>query len=142
MKSLFTLYSLWATETGSAVKEMGQIAHKNIRTITFLLMALTMLWVAPASAQGVTGMLDGFSDAIKAGVDFLVLLALLVGVGAILFGLKLVVDKSNDRADVKNSHIAASLIGGSFLCMIWFVITVLVETAGGSSGDIGAAAAY
>src|SRR3546814_9272641 len=87
---------------------MGQIAHKNIRTITFMLLALTMLWVAPASAQGVTGMLDGFSEAIKAGVDFLVLLALLVGVGAILFGLKLVVDKSNDRADVKNSHIAAS----------------------------------
>src|SRR3546814_21057677 len=54
MKSLFTLYSLWATETGSAVKEMGQIAHKNIRTITFLLMDLTMLWVAPSSAPGVT----------------------------------------------------------------------------------------
>src|SRR3546814_17263203 len=104
-----------------------------------LLMDRSMLLVCPASAQGVTGMLDGLSEASKAGVDFLVLLALLVGVGAILFGLKLVVDKSNDRADVKNSHIAASLIGGSFLCMIWFVITVLVETAGGSSGDIGAA---
>src|SRR3546814_9872477 len=93
---------------------MGQIAHKNIRTITFLLMALTMLWVAPASAPGVTGMLDGFSEAIKAGVDFLVLLALLVWVGAILFGLKLVVDKSTDLPDVKHSHIAE--IGRAHVC--------------------------
>ncbi len=143
MKSFFTLYSLWAAGMATSVKETAQIAHKNVRTILVFALAMAGLWIAPAAAaQGVAGMFTGITEAVEAGIDFLVLLALLLGVISILYGLKLIVDKSNERADVKGSHIAVSLIGGAGLCMIWFIITVLVETAGGSSSDIGAAASY
>lgn len=95
-----------------------------------------------ASAQGITGMVDGWGEAVRAGIDFIVLACLLIGLGSVGYGLKLIVDKSNERADVKNSSIFAAIFGGSCLCMIWLIVTLLAETSGGSSSDLGAKASY
>ena len=99
--------------------------------------ALTALPFAANAGNGITGLLTGWGDAVNKGIDFTMLVALAVGVGAIFWGCKLIVDKSAERGDVKNSHIVVALAGGSFLCILWVIITLLVETSGGSSGDIG-----
>lgn len=123
--------------TVSATKD--RVMQKRDWVITTAMLISAGLWSPKAKAQGVAGMLEGWKEAITAGVDFLILLSLLMGIGGILYGLKLIVDKSQERDDVKTSRIVVSLVGGSFLCVIWFVITVLVETSGGSAGDIGKA---
>lgn len=115
--------------------------QKSVRAALAALLG-TSIWSAPAGAQGIPGMLQGVSEAVTAGIDFVILLALFIGIAAILYGLKLIWDKSNDRADVKTGSIVMSLVGGALLCVIWLVVTVLVETAGGSAGDIGRAAQY
>lgn len=129
--------------TVSATKD--RVMQKRDWVITTAMLISAGLWSPKAKAQavagggGVAGMLEGWKEAITAGVDFLILLSLLMGIGGILYGLKLIVDKSQERDDVKTSRIVVSLVGGSFLCVIWFVITVLVETSGGSATDIGKA---
>lgn len=134
--------TIWYTKTKAeqAVKTVGQ--NRLVKGAAGITAALAGVVSLPVGAQGIPGMLAGWSEAIQAGIDFIILLALLIGIGGILYGLKLIVDKSNDRDDVKTSRIVVSLVGGSLLCIIWFVITVLVETTGGSAGDIGRAATY
>ncbi|QYY33618.1 hypothetical protein K2O51_31835 (plasmid) [Cupriavidus pinatubonensis] len=89
------------------------------------------------AAGGVVGMLSNIDNASKATVTTLVNIAMVMGVVGVLYGLKLIKDKSNDRENVKMSQILLSLGGGAGLIIIWFVITMIVETAGGSSSDIG-----
>ena len=90
-----------------------------------------------AHAAGVSGVISGWKGAVNDIIDFTLLGALLTGVLAIGYGCKLIVDKSNDRGDVKNSHIVVSFAGGSFLCILWVIVTILVETSGGGSSDMG-----
>lgn len=70
-------------------------------------------------------------------VAFIMTIAVLMGVGGILYGLKLIMDKSNERENVKNSHIAFSLVGGAFLLVLWYVIGALGVTAGGGANKMG-----
>lgn len=97
------------------------------------------LATTPMSAQalGLTTIMDNWKTSINATIDFVMLGALLVGVLGIAYGAKLILDKSNDRENVKNSHIIVSFVGGSFLCILWVIITMLVETSGGNAGDMG-----
>jgi len=90
-----------------------------------------------AQATDLTTVATGFDNGVKSFMNLVVDGALLVGLLGIAYGCKLIFDKSNDRENVKNGHIVAALVGGSFLCMIYFIATVLVSTTGGSTSDIG-----
>lgn len=90
-----------------------------------------------AYAATVSDVISGWQEAAQAGVSFLVWVFLMLGVAAVGWGCKLLWDKSNDRADVKTSHILWSLLGGAFMCALWFVVEVLVTTSGGDSSNIG-----
>ncbi|MGY2488319.1 DUF6750 family protein [Cupriavidus sp. CP313] len=92
---------------------------------------------AAYAAGGIVGMLSNIDATAKASVTTLVNIALVMGVAGVLYGLKLIKDRSNDRENVKVGHILYSLGGGAGLIVIWFVIVTLVETTGGSSSDIG-----
>ncbi|WP_454740383.1 DUF6750 family protein [Cupriavidus necator] len=92
---------------------------------------------AAYAAGGITGMLGNIDSTAKASVTTLVNIAMVMGVAGVLYGLKLIKDRSNERENVKISQILFSLGGGAGLIVIWFVITMLVETTGGSSSDIG-----
>lgn len=106
--------------------------------VAVLLMGLA-LFLAPmgAHAAGLVEMLGRFGDAAEAIIDFVMLGALVVGVLGIAYGCKLILDKSNDRENVKNGHIVVSFVGGAFLCLLWFVVTMLAETVGGDAGQMG-----
>lgn len=95
-----------------------------------------------AQSAGLAGVLVGWQEAVVAGTSFLVLAFLLLGVAAVGWGCKLIWDKSNDRADVKTSHIVVSLLGGSLMCALWFIIEILVITSGGNTDNIGAARSF
>jgi hypothetical protein len=108
--------------------------------------AIAQIWVALATinsskaafaAGGLVGMLSNIDALSKAAVTTITYLSLVAGVSGIVYGLKLIKDRSNERENVKLSHIFFSLGGGAGLVMLWFIITALVETAGGSSSDIG-----
>ena len=91
-----------------------------------------------ARAQGVKGLMTNWTTSVNAIIQFLSVACLLAGAAGIAYGCKLIYDKSNERADVKNGHIVAAFVGGSFLCIIWVIVTMLVESSGGSSSNIGA----
>lgn len=92
---------------------------------------------AAYAAGGLVGMLTNFDNFLKAAITTLTYGSLVAGVASIVYGLKLIRDRSNDRENVKMAHIAYALGGGTGLVTIWFLITMLVETTGGSSSDIG-----
>ena len=102
-------------------------------------MALLMLPLG-AHAAGVSGLLSNLGTTVRDGIDFLMLVAVMVGVGAIFYGFKLLIDKSNDRENVKNAHIFWSFGGGAGLCLLWFMVTTLTETVG--DGQIGQASSF
>lgn len=91
--------------------------------------------------SGVVGILDRGDELVRNIVDFIMVVAVLMGVGGILYGLKLIMDKSNDRENVKNSHIAFSLIGGACLIVLWFIVQAFAETVGGAA-QIGQEASF
>lgn len=97
------------------------------------------LYLGSNSAYAVTvsDVISGWQEAAQAGVSLLVWVFLMLGVAAVGWGCKLLWDKSNDRADVKTAHILWSLLGGGFMCALWFVVEVLVTTSGGDSSNIG-----
>lgn len=92
---------------------------------------------AAYAASGIVGMLSNLDALFKAAITTLTYGSLVAGVGSIIYGLKLIRDRSNDRENVKMAHIAYALGGGTGLVCVWFMITMLVETTGGSSSDIG-----
>ena len=91
---------------------------------------------------GLTDMAQAGINISRAFIDFLITACVLVGLGLLGYGFKLIADKSNDREAVKNSHIIMYMAAGTGLCALWFMLKVLVVSAGGSDGDIGAAATF
>ena|GEM_PF-3019756 len=91
-------------------------------------------------AKGLSSQLDDWSSTVKDIVNFIMTVAVLIGVGGILYGCKLIMDKANDRADVKTGSIVVSFVGGAFLCILWFIVTMLSETAG--DGTVGETANF
>lgn len=117
---------------------LGVKARQKLLTAPALMvMGLGSTIPGLASANGIRGVLGRWEDTINDGIDFIMVVALIMGVGAILYGVKLILDKTNERADVKNGHIVFAFVAGSFLCVLWFVVTILVETTAGSSSGIG-----
>lgn len=92
-----------------------------------------------AFSQGLEGILTTGKTTIESIVTFIMSLAVLIGVGGIFYGVKLIIDKANDRENVKNSHIGLSLVGGAFMLVLGFVVSSLGETTG---GEIGAGLAF
>lgn len=92
---------------------------------------------AAYAAGGLVGMLTNLDNLFKAGITTVTYGSLVAGAVSIAYGLKLIRDRSNDRENVKLAHIGYALAGGTGLLALWFVITMLVETTGGSSSDIG-----
>lgn len=109
----------------------------NLVFITSL--ALILLFAAPEvfAQQTIESMLEGGQSVIQATVSFLMNLAVVLGLGAIIYGFKLIYDKSNERENVKNSHIVFAILGGTMLLILWFVVEALTGSLGGSSSDIG-----
>jgi len=97
---------------------------------------------AAYAAGGLVGMLSNLDNFFKALITTAVYAALVFGVLSFVYAFKLIRDRSNDRENVKMSHIAYALAGGTGLVALWFIITMLVETAGGSSSDIGRQQSY
>lgn len=131
--SLYRNFCIQAVVRGSSLRDKAARLLINRRVLGFMLIGAP----AAANAAGVSDMLKGWSEGANAAIEFAVLACLLVGLTAVGYGCKLIVDKSQERGDVKNSQILFAMVGGSLLCVIWFIITILVETSGGSSGDIG-----
>lgn len=92
------------------------------------------------SSEGLSGILSTGSSLITDIVDFIMNVAVVMGVGAILYGLKLVYDKSNDRENVKNGHIVFSFVGGASLVLLWFIVESMAASI--SDADIGAPSSW
>lgn len=142
--NMMDFYYNTAARTHIAVHNAKRkIAEKLVdKASKYALASGFLAFTAPAFAEGtgVSGILSSGETLIADIVDFIMKLAVLMGVGGILYGLKLIMDKSNDRENVKNSHIAFSLVGGAFLVVLWFVVKALAESAG--STEIGGEASF
>lgn len=121
------------------VGSIGCAAKRAVSPVAEAITAVS-LWLISSSVQAqvtVGSMVDSWTDSVKRVQTLIIYGALVAGLMAIAYGCKLIVDKSNDRENVKNSHIIAAILGGAFLCAIWFIATVMLATSGGSASDIG-----
>jgi len=136
-----TFYRNLSIRIHGAFRLAGERLTERILNSSFAARALgvSAIGTLPATAHAakVGDMISDWLSAVKEGVGFVTYIFLLMGVIGVGYGCKLIMDKSNDRADVKTSHIVVSLVGGAFLCMLWAIIEILVSTSGGSSSDIG-----
>jgi len=105
-------------------------------TLIMMGVALTLLPFGAAEAQTLGDMLNNWTETVKSIVAFIMNAAVVVGVLAIAYGIKLVIDKSNDRENVKNGHIVVSFVGGALMCMLWFVVRMMSTTVS-QDGSIG-----
>lgn len=137
---MIDLYNKVGAKLYISAENTAEKLIKKIAKSSFMIGVIGFASPAFAQSNGVQGILDDGATTIKGIIDFIMIVAVLMGVGGILYGLKLIMDKSNDRENVKNSHIAFSLVGGAFLLVLWFVVSALGETAGG--GTIGKAANF
>lgn len=98
---------------------------------------VSSLALLPTMAHAITlsGLLQNLGQTGRDILNFIVICSLVGGVLAILNGCKLIWDKANERENVKNSHIVWSFVGGTFGCILWFVVSMLAETAGGTVGE-------
>ena len=118
---------------------LSVLKARTIKMVSGATSTITLLCYTGASrAQGVSGLMSNWTTSVNSMINFLSIACLLVGALAIAYGAKLIVDKSNERGDVKNGQIVAAFVGGSFLCVLWVIVTMLVESSGGSQGSIGA----
>lgn len=96
-----------------------------------------------AHAASLSEVFTNWATTARDFINFVMICAVVVGVMAIFYGCKLIVDKSNDRENVKNMHIIASFVGGAMLCVLWWVVTTLTDTTGdGNSGQIGSPVSF
>lgn len=116
---------------------IGNITQRAWLKYSILVSVLTGGMVSLPAYADPAAMAQSAGNQIDAFKNLLVKACLLVGVSAIAYGLKLMRDKANERADVKVGSIVWSIVGGALLCVIWFVVTQVVEGVGGSAGNIG-----
>lgn len=139
--NLVNAFGTFALQTYiKSTNAMRWYAHNNPGVLLVLLGVVMMAAPLDVSAQSVKSVAEGLDGTIKSIVKFIMNIAVVVGVGAILYGTKLIIDKSNDRENVKNGHIVVSFVGGALMCMLWFVVTVLTGTLsedGGATTGIG-----
>lgn len=140
------LSSLWSKSLAAYVRgancayALRKTATNNLGfSIVLMGLALTLLPLG-VDAQTISGTLDGLNQTLRDIVNFAMNAAVVIGVLAILYGVKLVIDKSNERENVKTGHIVFAFVGGALMCMLWFVVRMMTNTIG--DGDIGEEASW
>jgi len=132
--------ALYAGVASAKLSLVRKLARNPVGTMMVLMgLALTATPLG-AHAAGLADLMQDWGNTLRSVIDFIMTVAVVVGVGAIFYGLKLIVDKSNDRENVKNSHIIMSLVGGAALCILWTVVQVMSETV--ADGNIGESASF
>lgn len=138
MNSMYLNFCLKAFKTKEQFKLWLAQDYRG-KTFFISLLALFFLLAAPEAfaQQKIEDMLQGGQSVIQAAVSFLMNLSVVLGLAAIIYGFKLIYDKSNERENVKNSHIVFAILGGTMLLILWFVVEAITGSLGGGSGDIG-----
>lgn len=91
-----------------------------------------------AMASGVTGFFTGWRNAIQAGIELVILGAMLVGICFVLYGLINLGKKGMGRGDdIEWSKITWPIIGGALATVLLYVIQSVVEEGGASRSDMG-----
>jgi len=126
-----------------ARQSMLRAVRSPVVPALFFAMTLVLFPFEPTMAAGLRDLMGNWGETARSAIDFIMIVAVLTGVCAIFYGLKLIWDKSNERENVKTGHIILSLAGGAALCVLWFVVTVMTDTVSdGASGDIGSRASF
>lgn len=126
-----------AVRAGNLKHDLRAAIINNPGVLLILFGLILTLLPDAVLAQGLAGAMNRWTDTLKAIVSFVMNIGVVVGVLAIFYGAKLVIDKSNDRENVKNSHIVVSFVGGALMCMLWFVVEMMSETVGDGSASFG-----
>lgn len=108
----------------------NRVIHNPGVTMLMIGLMMTLAPLGLAQAQTFQDVSSNWTSTIISMVEFIMNVAVLIGVAAIGWGIKLMIDKSNERENVKNGHIVWSFVGGGAMCMLWFFVKVLSNTVG------------
>jgi uncharacterized membrane-anchored protein len=91
-----------------------------------------------AMAAGVTGFFTGWKSAFTTLIELILLAGMLVGVGAVLYGLVNLIKKGMGRGeDMEWGKILWPIVGGALATILLYVIQSVVEESGASRSDMG-----
>lgn len=108
------------------------------RLYTTVFTALILLVGPGAHAQGLTRLFSGWSGVVSAALNFMLLISVLIAAYGVMSGIWQLIQKGRGRQDeVEMRQIVYPVVGGSLMAIVMFILTGMVEEAGGSSSDIG-----
>ncbi len=123
------------TDMGSHVSRIFSLIRELPLRAYVALLAATPL---SAAANGVSGLFRGWGSAATETLRLIVLIGMVGGVAACLYGIFKLVKKGSDRGeDIEWRQIAWPIIGGALATVLLFVITLVIEESGGSRSDMG-----
>ena len=129
-KPSFTVATLKAKLTAFAHDTALLPRRVHVAVASFALFVSTH-----AMASGVTGFFTGWRNAIQAGIELVILGAMLVGICFVLYGLINLGKKGMGRGDdIEWSKITWPIIGGALATVLLYVIQSVVEEGGARCG--------
>lgn len=122
-----------------ALAKAATVAHKLSRVPTKIYIFGAYAGMALSSGHAsAAGLLSGWRGMINEGIGLIILVAMLVGIGGVMYGLIQMVKKGMGRGDdIEWREILWPLVGGSALTVLMYVVEGLVVESGASEGDMG-----
>jgi len=104
--------------------------------------AVVLPYAIPAFAQssGVSGMFTNLGSAAKNFISLIAIIAVAIGIAAVLYGLVMMAKKGMGRGDdVEWRQITWPLIGGALSSVLMYVVYALVTEVGANNSNMGKA---
>lgn len=136
------------TKKSAIARLGGQIyaaghALSQIPTKIYVLGFYVGIVAMPQLGHAAGPLFSGWRATINSIISLLVLAALLAGIGAVLYGMTMLVKKGMGRGDdVEWRQIYWPLGGGAMLTVLMYVVDGLVEEGGGTVTEMGTARTF
>lgn len=135
MKSVRVLSKSVFNKAMGFVYATSQLPIKVHTIVVFTSLGLSKHALA---AGGITGFFTGWKSAGNALIELMILGGLVIGIGAVLYGLIQMIKKGTGRGDeIEWSKILWPIIGGGLASILLYVMQAVVEEGGASKADMG-----
>ena len=126
---------MWDVADRAARSSWGQ------RSATLMVAVMTSVAHAqgtPAASTGVSGIFSNLGNAAKSFINIATIVAVAIGVAAVLYGIVMMIKKGMGRGDdIEWRQIIWPLVGGALATVVMFVVRALVVEAGASADQMG-----
>jgi len=113
-------------------------AAQNAAVAVMLAAVSASAWAQAAGSGGISGMFSNLGRAARNFISLAAIIAVAIGVAAVLYGLVMMIKKGMGRGDdIEWRQIIWPLVGGALASVVMYVVYALVAEVGAGQGDMG-----